>query len=119
MKIGIVLMVWGMLAAQNFNESEIYNFNELKSQQPKEKIPFELTWYDIRSRVHMGYVGGRVNVEFTIDENGDVINPVIIDTFNLTLNDVVLDRVKQSKYYPATQNGRPVKVKYTLPIKFK
>ena len=50
---------------------------------------------------------------------GEVENPVIVDTFNLSLNDVILDKVRQSKYYPALQNGRPVKVKYTLPITFK
>ena len=60
-----------------------------------------------------------INVEFDIDEKGNVINPIIIDTFNVSLNDVVLDKVRQSKYYPATQNGVPVKVKYSLPIKFK
>ena len=36
-----------------------------------------------------------------------------------TLNEVVLDKVRQTKYEPALQNGRAVRVKYQLPILFK
>ena len=42
----------------------------------------------------------------------------IIDSFDVELNDVVLDKVRQIKYEPATQNGRAVEVKYQLPILF-
>ena len=106
--------IWSILLITN-----LFGQEPLTRTLPKAKIPFELNYYDIRSAIHMEYVGGRVDVEFTIDENGDVINPVILDTFDIYLNDVVLDKVKQSKYYPATQNGRPIKVKYKLPIVFK
>ena len=94
-------------------------FSSLNIDIPKAKIPFELTYYDIRNKIHLDIVGGKINVEFVIDENGNVINPVIIDTFDITLNDVVLDKVRQSKYYPAIQNGKPISVKYNLPILFK
>ena len=106
--------IWSILLITN-----LFGKEPLISTQPKAKIPFELTYYDIRERIHINYVGGKIDVEFTIDENGNVINPVILDTFDIFLNDVVLDKVKQSKYYPATQNGRPIKVKYKLPIVFK
>jgi len=120
MKHLIFLMVMGSLTAQNFNDSEIYTSYDLKSQYPKEKVPFELSYYDIQKKVHdVNFEGGKISVEFEINELGEVENPVIVDTFNLSLNDVILDKVRQSKYYPALQNGRPVKVKYTLPITFK
>ena len=106
--------IWSILLITN-----LFGQEPLISTQPKAKIPFELTYYDIRERIHINYVGGKVDVEFTIDENGDVINPVILDTFDIFLNDVVLDKVRQSKYYPATQNGIPIRVKYKLPIVFK
>ena len=51
--------------------------------------------------------------------NGDVENPIVLDTFNVDLNEVVIDKVKQTKYKPAKQNGRPVKVRFKLPIVFK
>ncbi len=109
MQLLVCLLLMGILAAQDPNGS----------QPPQPKEPFELTWYDIREKIHIDYSGGLVNVEFTVNEQGEVENPVILDTFNISLNEVVLDKVRQSKYYPATQNGRPVKVKYSLPIKFK
>jgi len=119
MKTLVSLMLMGSLAAQNLNESEIDTSNTLGSQQPKTKVPFELNYYDIREKIHINHIGGRIDVEFFVNENGDVENPVIVDTFDVYLNDVVLDKVRQSKYYPATQNGRPVRVKYKLPIVFK
>ena len=60
-----------------------------------------------------------VLVDFYINERGEVENPVIRDTFNIALNEVVLDKVRQASYYPAVQNGRPVRIKFTLPIVFK
>jgi hypothetical protein len=119
MKTLVSLMLLGSLAAQNLNESEINTSHELGSQQPKAKVPFELNYHDIRERIHLNYIGGRIDVEFIVNKKGEVENPVILDTFNVYLNDVVLDKVRQSKYYPATQNGNPVRVKYKLPIVFK
>jgi len=85
---------------------------------PVPKIPFELSYSEIHEIINFNHIGGRVNVEFTIDENGNVINSIITDTFNFLLNAIVLDKVNQSKYHPAVQNGIPVRVKYVLPIIF-
>jgi TonB family protein len=60
-----------------------------------------------------------VLVSFIIDEEGNVSQAEILDSFNVKLNDVVLDKVRQTKYKPAVQNGRAVRVKYQLPIVFK
>ena len=86
---------------------------------PQPIIPFELTYHDIRQRIHSEPVNGRITVEFIIDESGTVIQPNIIDTFNVMLNDVIIDKILKTKYKPAIQNGKPVSVKYHLPILFK
>ena len=84
---------------------------------PKEIVPFELYSHELPA---ISYVyEGKVLVSFVIDEEGNVSQAEIIDSFNVGLNDVVLDKVRQTKYEPATQNGRAVKVKYQLPILFK
>ena len=83
---------------------------------PKPIIPFELSYYDIRKEIKGMQ---RIEVEFVIDELGNVINPIIRDTFDISLNDVVLDKVRLTKYTPALQNGKPVAIRYTLPIIFK
>ena len=87
------------------------------NQYPKEIVPFEITEHDIADIEFRR--GGDMLVEFEITESGHVENPVVIDSFNTYFNIVVLDKVRQSRYTPATQNGRPVRVKYRLPIKVK
>lgn len=87
-----------------------------KSHLPKEIVPFELYAHELPI-IHD--VVGKVLVTFTIDEKGNVSQAEITDSFNVKLNDVVLDKVRQTKYQPAIQNGRAVSVKYQLPIVFK
>jgi len=59
---------------------------------------------------------GKVNVEFTIDERGKVGEVNVVDTFDIRLNHIVRKAVRDMRFSPAFQNGRPVKVRYTLPI---
>ena len=87
------------------------------SHPPKEIVPFELYAHELPI-IHNVYEG-RVLVSFIIDEEGNVSKAEIIDSFNVALNEVVLDKVRQTKYKPAVQNGRAVRVKYQLPIVFK
>jgi len=58
-------------------------------------------------------------VEFVVDTRGKVVRPNIVDTFNIKLNETIIDRVMAIKFKPALQNGKPVEVKYLLPIVFK
>ena len=86
--------------------SEIdYYYGEIKT--PKH---FEIKRAEIK---------GNILVQFIIDENGKVIAPQILDTFNLSLNPTIIDRVMAIEFEPALQNGRPIKVRYNLPIVFK
>ena len=106
------LLLMGVLASQNSLLGE--------SQLPQVKKPFNLSYNDFDSKVRQQLeLIGDVIVRFIIDENCKVIQPEIIDTFNLVLNDVIIDKVKQMKFSPPLQNGRPVKVRYKLPIVFK
>ena len=107
MKALIFLMLMGLMTAQD------------KSHLPKPIKPFKLTYNDVRDKLNSDSVNGQIIVEFVIDESGDVIEPNIIDTFNLTLNDVSLDKVRQMEFSPPIMNGHPVKVRYKLPILFK
>ena len=59
---------------------------------------------------------GKVNVEFTIDERGKVGEVNVVDTFDIRLNHIVRKAVREMKFSPAFQNGRPVRVRYSLPI---
>ena len=87
------------------------------SHPPKQIVPFELYAHELPI-IHDVYEG-KMLVSFIIDEEGNVNSIEIVDSFNVELNDLVLNKVKQTKYQPAVQNGRPVRVRYQLPILFK
>ena len=89
-----------------------------KSRHPKVKKPFNLSYYDVQHIDTMSFVGN-VLVEFTVDTEGKVIEPNIVDTFNFKLNETIIDKVMCLEFKPALQNGRPVRVRYKLPILFK
>ena len=110
MRALICLMLMGLLVAQDLPTS--------KNQQPIIKKPFQLTYDDI-SEIDTTELIGKVLVKFTVDQNGKIIEPYIIDTFNIKLNDAIIDRVMAIEFEPAKQNGRAVMVRYQLPIVFK
>ena len=103
MKRLMCLLLTGMVMANNINSL------------PVPETPFELYSHELPYTPREG----KVVVTFTIDEKGNVEEPKILDTFDIYLNKVVIDKVKQTKYKPALQNGRPVRVKYQLPIIFR
>ena len=104
------LMLMGSMLAQDLPTGKI--------QHPKVKKPFNLSYIDIQHIDATSFVGN-VLVEFTVDKQGKVIEPNIIDTFNIKLNETIIDKVMCIEFKPALQNGQPVKVKYKLPIMFK
>ena len=103
MKRLMCLLLTGMVMANNNNSL------------PVPETPFELYSHELPYTPREG----KVVVTFTIDEKGNVEEPKILNTFDIYLNKVVIDKVKQTKYKPALQNGRPVRVKYQLPIIFR
>ena len=111
MKRLMCLIAMGSLMAQDLPSGE--------NQYPKTKEPFVLTYYDIKDDILLQLPPGKIIVDFFINERGEVEDPVIMDTFNIALNEVVLDKIRQTSYFPATQNGIPVRIRYSLPIIFK
>ena len=112
MKRLFCLMLVGVLASQDSLSGE--------SHQPKVKKPFQLNYYDVRQNIYEETnMTGNVMVQFIIDKDGTVIEPEIVDTFNVSFNEVILDKVRQMKFTPPIQNGIPVRVRYKLPITFR
>ena len=106
----ICLMLMGMLIAQDLPVG--------KNQHPKIKKPFSLDYTHLPLN-DTSDIKGKIVVSFFVDEDGEVINPQIVDTFNTHLNPAIIDRVMAIKFEPTKQNGVPVKVRYQLPILFK
>ena len=64
-------------------------------------------------------VYGRVTLQFVIDENGNLVDPVIIRGVDPALDAEALRVVLASpKWTPGRQRNRPVKISYTFPINF-
>ena len=90
-----------------------------ETRQPQQKKEFHLSYYDIRQDILEKKPSGEIIVEFEINEEGKVENPVIRDAFDVRLSDTIIDKVLMLDFKPALQNGRPIRVRYKLPILFK
>ncbi|MAO64718.1 MAG: energy transducer TonB [Balneola sp.] len=65
-------------------------------------------------------IEGRVVLQFIIDENGNVNNPVVVRGIGGGCDEEALKAVqKHAKFVPGRQRGKPVRVRYSLPITFK
>lgn len=74
--------------------------------------------YPISAEVNS--IEGKVVVTFDVNSDGTVGNVQVKESVDPILNDEVVSKVvAMPNWIPAKQNGRTVKVKYTLPIVFK
>ena len=64
-------------------------------------------------------VEGRVIVQFVVDEQGNVQDPTVVRGIGAGCDEEALRVVKQAKFEPGKQRGKPVKVKMSLPITFR
>lgn len=64
-------------------------------------------------------IEGKVFILAFIDEKGNVANAKVIKGAGSGLDEAALDAVKQTKFTPGKQEGKPVKVQVSIPIVFK
>lgn len=64
-------------------------------------------------------IEGRVTIQFIVDERGNVEDPHIIRGIGGGCDEEALRVVKQAKFEPGTQNGKPVRVQMSIPILFR
>jgi len=64
-------------------------------------------------------VEGRVHVLAFVDEKGNVTKAEILKGLGAGLDEVALNAVKQTKFKPGKQRGKPVKVQVAIPIIFR
>ena len=66
-----------------------------------------------------GNIEGQVIVRAFVDENGDVIKTELLKGIGAGCDQVSLEAVKQTKFNPGMQRGKPVRVQVSIPIFFK
>ena len=65
-------------------------------------------------------VQGRVIVQFVVNKDGSIVDPVVIRSVDPYLNKEALRVVKaMPKWKPGEQRGKTVRVKFTLPVQFR
>lgn len=64
-------------------------------------------------------IEGRVYVQFVINEQGEVERPQVIRGIGGGADEEALRVVREAKFKPGMQRGRPVRVQYSLPIFFR
>lgn len=64
-------------------------------------------------------IQGIVRVKFTVDLTGKVVNPEIVEGAHEILDNAAINHVKNMPdWTPGMQKGKPIKVAYTMPIRF-
>ena len=96
----------------------VLNGNE-GSSLPIAKKSFQLTYDEITEDIINILPNRMFIVDFDITEEGKVENARIVDDVNIDLSETVISKVMALKFKPALQNGRPVRVRFKLPIVFK
>ena len=64
-------------------------------------------------------VEGRVFVEFIVDEQGNVTNPVVTRGIGAGCDEAAVEAILATKFTPGKQRNKAVKVKMSLPVNFK
>lgn len=64
-------------------------------------------------------IEGRVYLQFIVDTKGEVVDPVVVRGIGGGCDKEALRVIKEAKFRPGMQRGRPVNVRYSMPIMFK
>jgi len=64
-------------------------------------------------------VEGTVFLQFIVDEEGNVVDPVVMRGIGAGCDEAALEAIRTAKFKPGRQRGKPVKVKFSLPVRFR
>ena len=112
----LLISIWN---SDSEHKSEVYEIVEqrpvliggLSGLQAKVKYP------EIARKAH---VEGRVIVQFTVDENGDVHDAQVLRGAGAGLDEEAIRAISEhAEFTPGRQDGKPVAVRLSIPIVFK
>ena len=65
-------------------------------------------------------IQGRVMISFVVNKDGSIVDPQVIKSVDASLDKEAMRVVKaMPKWNPGKQRGKPVRVKYTVPVMFR
>jgi protein TonB len=88
------------------------------AQTKEPPVPVRTVAPDYPDELRREGVSGIVTVKCTIDEKGDVVDPQVEKSTNPAFDRPAVAALKKWKFKPAKQDGAPVAIKVSIPIKF-
>jgi protein TonB len=88
---------------------------ETKTEPP---VPVRTVAPEYPSEMRREGINGVVMVKCTIDEQGNVLDPQVEKSSNAAFEKPAVDALLRWKFKPAKQDGAPVAIKVSIPIKF-
>jgi protein TonB len=64
-------------------------------------------------------VEGTVFLQFVVDENGNVMDPAVVKGIGAGCDEEALRAIRTAKFKPGKQRGKPVRVRFSLPVRFR
>lgn len=90
-------------------------FAQSKVEPP---VPVRTVQPDYPTEMRRDGVSGVVTLKCQIDEKGDVTGAEVEKSSNSAFEPAALSAVKKWKFKPAKQDGAPVPIRVSIPIKF-
>ena len=125
--IGVITSAFAF--AQNANsvsgENATYEFSQLDRQPEFEGGNAGLSDYlssnlKYPKKAMKNGIGGKVFIGFVIDKTGKITDVDVLRGVDKTLDKAAVKLIKSMPAWkPGMKDGKPVKVKYTIPINFK
>jgi periplasmic protein TonB len=81
-------------------------------------VPVRTVSPDYPAALKRDGVSGVVTVKCLIDENGNVAETEVEKSSNAAFDQPALSALKKWKFKPARQDGNPVAIKISIPIRF-
>ena len=101
------------------DENEIIDFLPIEDRPTPiggmSAIQEKVYYTEIAKRIE---IEGTVVVEAVVDKQGNIIDAFVKKSIGGGLDQVALDAVKNTKFHPGKQRGKPVNVRIWIPIKF-
>ena len=65
-------------------------------------------------------IQGRSVIEFVVNKDGSIVDPKVVRSLHPKCDEEAMRVIKaMPKWKPGKQRGKPVRVKYTVPVQFK
>ena len=117
--IAVFLLCYGLVYGQQSVKDQEGNYlvcekmpeikGGLKALQKKIRYPLQAKSLGVQ---------GVVYVQFIVNEEGKVENPIIIKKLGAGCDEEALRVLKKVKFTPGYDKGKAVKVRFTLPVRF-